>query len=79
MSDDRAGPPPNGTQAHEQSRERWFGRPAQLGATPFGDSPALATKELERKPKTVTLNNERQDSVTYVLTGPLGRSLTTDY
>ena len=30
-------PPPNGTQAHDLSRELWFGRPAPVGATPFGD------------------------------------------
>lgn len=30
-------PPPNGTQAHDMSRELWFGRPAHVGATPLGD------------------------------------------
>ena len=30
-----SGGPPNGTQAHDLSREPEFGRPAQVGATPF--------------------------------------------
>jgi hypothetical protein len=30
-------PPPNGTQAHDLSRELRFESPAQVGATPFGD------------------------------------------
>jgi len=33
------GRPPNGTQAHDLSRELEFGRPAQVGATPLGDRP----------------------------------------
>lgn len=35
-----AGRPPNGTQAHDLSRELEFDSPAQVGATPFGDRPA---------------------------------------
>lgn len=30
--------PQNGTQAHDRSREREFGRPAWVGATPFWDA-----------------------------------------
>jgi hypothetical protein len=30
--------PQNGTQAHDLSRELGFGRPAQVGATPFWDA-----------------------------------------
>jgi len=33
------GRPPNGTQAHDLSRELKFDSPAQVGATPFGDRP----------------------------------------
>jgi hypothetical protein len=33
----RTRPPPNGTQAHDMSRELRFERPAHVGATPFGD------------------------------------------
>ena len=32
--------PQNGSQAHDLSRELAFGRPAQVGATPFWDRPA---------------------------------------
>jgi hypothetical protein len=32
--------PQNGTQAHDLSRELEFGRPAQVGATPFWDAAA---------------------------------------
>ena len=28
-----------GTQAHDRSRELWFGRPAPVGATPVADQP----------------------------------------
>ncbi len=34
-----AGRPPNGTQAHDRSRQLAFGRPAPVGATPCGDRP----------------------------------------
>jgi len=30
--------PQNGTQAHDLNRQLEFGRPAQVGATPFWDS-----------------------------------------
>ena len=33
------GRPPNGTPAHDLSRQLELGRPAQVGATPFGDRP----------------------------------------
>ena len=34
------GRPPNGSQAHDLSRELEFDSPAQVGATPFGDRPS---------------------------------------
>jgi hypothetical protein len=33
------GCPATGTQAHDRSRELWFGRPAPVGATPVADQP----------------------------------------
>src|SRR3974390_1204708 len=39
----QTGPPPNGPQAHDRSRELWFGRPAPVGATPFGDGPVCSS------------------------------------
>jgi hypothetical protein len=36
-------PPPNGTQAHDLSRDLEFGRPAQVGATPLGDGQVCST------------------------------------
>ena len=58
--------PPNGTQAHDLSRELEFGRPAQVGATPFWDRRRAASrketrdKSVNREPKSVTdvLNHE---------------------
>jgi len=37
------GSPRTGLRRYELNRELEFGRPAQLGATPFAESPALAT------------------------------------
>jgi len=48
-----SGGPPNGTQAHDLSRELRFGRPAQVGATPFGEPPLskpCLRKHLNRPP-----------------------------
>ena len=36
--------PQNGSQAHDPSREPEFGRPAQLGATPFWDRRRAASR-----------------------------------
>jgi hypothetical protein len=72
------GRPPNGTQAHDLSREQQFGRPAQVGATPFGDRPASkpcagqngipasfgAQQEMN---KPVNDEHEGTESVTHVL------------
>ena len=47
-------PPPNGAQAHDMGRELWFGRPAHVGATPFGDGLVCwsgATTEVLSSPK----------------------------
>jgi len=37
------GSPRTGPRRYELNRELEFGRPAQLGATPFAESPALPT------------------------------------
>lgn len=42
-----AGRPPNGSQAHDMSRELEFDRPAHVGATPFGDRPASKPRTRE--------------------------------
>jgi hypothetical protein len=39
------GSPRTGPRRYELNRELWFGSPAQLGATPFAESPALALVE----------------------------------
>jgi hypothetical protein len=47
-------PPPNGTQAHDMSRELWFNRLAHVGATPFGDGLvcwSLATAGVSTSPR----------------------------
>jgi hypothetical protein len=36
------GSPQTGPWRYELNRELWFGRPVQLGATPFAETPALA-------------------------------------
>ena len=54
MNFDRAGLPPNGTQALRQEPRTRFSRPAPVGATPFGDSPALA------QGKVLSLGNETE-------------------
>ena len=71
-----SGGPPNGTQAHDLSRELRFGRPAQVGATPFGEPPLskpLPWETFESSPLrgTEKKNNKqltpKHKSVTHVL------------
>ena len=56
--------PQNGSQAHDLSRELAFGRPAQVGATPFWDRRRAPFGGAEKKDKCV---NQQPKSVTYVL------------
>lgn len=62
-----------GPRRYDLSRELGFERPAQVGATPFADSPALHLGQVlrsgfDKKKKIVKLINNGHESVTHVLT-----------
>ena len=49
------GYPRMGPRRYDLSRELKFDRPAQVGATPFGDGPTLARDELDHAEETEKL------------------------
>ncbi len=63
------GYPRMGPRRYDLSRELRFGRPAQVGATPFADSPTLVPgSKVDKELAVEQLNNDGQPSITYVLT-----------
>ena len=63
------GYPRMGPRRYDLSRELGFGRPAQVGAIPFADSPTLVLGgQLDEAVRTEELNNHGRPSVTHVLT-----------